>query len=75
MLIEIKYIYKLRNENLQLWVKKLCHQNYKHVKYLKKKGFHTIEDNIFCEDCAYEKYHMLSFHNRSDGAIIHEMYY
>ncbi|CAK9813801.1 Retrovirus-related Pol polyprotein from transposon TNT 1-94 [Anthophora plagiata] len=57
------------NESLQLWHERLCHQNYKHVKYfLKNKGIHVIDDNVFCEGCAYGKHHRLSFHNRSDRA-------
>ena len=53
-------------DTLQLWHKRPCHRNIRHVKdFLKNSNIKVVEDsNFFCEGCAYGKHHRSSFHEK-----------
>ena len=54
---------------LQLWHERFCHQNKRHVKsFLRSLDINVLDNNDFCEGCAYGKQHRLTFHKRIERA-------
>lgn len=63
--------------SLQLWHERLCHQNVKYVRnFLKNANIKFINDDFFCDACAYGKQHRLPFHAKTDRATeVRELIY
>ena len=68
---------KPKNEKLQFWHERFCHQNKRYVKeFLQREGVNLSLDEYFCEACAFGKSHRMPFYSRTcratkPGEIIH----
>ncbi|GBN32827.1 hypothetical protein AVEN_94649-1 [Araneus ventricosus] len=67
----------VKNNILQLWHERMCHQNKRYVqKFSKSKGINVQLYSEFCNACIYGKMHRLNFGNRqyrpsSPGKLVH----
>ena len=55
--------------NLQTWHEWLCHHNVRHVRnFLNNLNIKFLNDDFFCEGCAYGKQLRLTFHEKINRA-------